>query len=141
GDTAARVFAGAIAAFALLVSLGRHTPLYGLLYDHLPLFNKFRIPVMVLLLFQLGMALAASWGWGVLVQPGRDKTRPELVDRMLGGVAIALGLLGLFALFGAESLRGAYVTSALGQQPRLGAEAARAAFTMFTGDLGKVAFL
>jgi len=141
GETAARIFAGAIAAFALVVSLGRHTPLYGMLYDHLPLFNKFRIPVMVLILFQLGMGLAAAWGWGVLVQPGRDKAKPDLVDRVIGGVAVALGLLGLFALFGAESLRGAYVTSALGQQPRMGAEAARAAFAMFTGDLGKVAFL
>ena len=141
GNGTARVFAGAIAAFALLVSLGRHTPLYGLLYDHLPLFNKFRIPVMVLILFQLGMALAAAWGWSLLVQPGRAKGGPDLVDRVLAGVAAALGLLGLFALFGAESLRGAYVTSALAQQPRLGAEAARAAFALFTGDLGTVAFL
>ena len=142
GDTTAKVFAGALAGFALLVSMGRHTPLYGLLYDHLPLFNKFRIPVMVLLLFQLGMCLAAAWGWGLLVQAGRERgARPDVVDKVLTGVAVALGVLGLFALFGAESLRGAYVTSALAQQPRMGAEAARAAFSMFTGDLGKVAFL
>ena len=140
-DPGARLFAGAIALFALLVSMGRHTPVYGLLYDHLPLFNKFRVPVMMLILFQLGTALAAAWGWGALLQVGRDKGRPDLVDRLLTGMAAALALLGLFALFGTESLRGAYVTGAIAHQPRLGADAARAAFAMFTGDLGKVAFL
>ena len=33
---------------SLLISFGHDFPLYGLLYDHLPLFNKFRIPVMIL---------------------------------------------------------------------------------------------
>jgi hypothetical protein len=137
----ARVFAGSIAGFALLVSLGRHFPLYGLLFDHLPLFNKFRIPVMILILFQLGMALAAAWGWGALVQSARDRVRPDRVDRIVGGSVVALALLGLVALFGTDALRGGYVTSALGHQPRLGADAARAAFAAFAGDLGKVAFV
>jgi hypothetical protein len=136
-----RVFAGALAGLALLVSLGRHFPLYGLLFDHLPLFNKFRIPVMILILFQLGMALAAAWGWGALMQPPRDKSRPDLQDRVLGGAVVALALLGLLSLFGSDALRGPYVTAALGHQPRLGADAARAAFAAFAGDLGKVAFL
>src|SRR6185369_2449437 len=116
GDLAARIFAGALALFALLVSLGKHFPLYALLYDHLPMFNKFRIPVMVLVLFQLAFAMAAAWGWGLLV---------------LAGAAAVLGLLGLFALFGAESARGGYVTMALAHQPRFSAEAARAAFAAF----------
>ena len=45
-----RLFALALALFALFVAFGHNTPLYGFLYAHLPLFNKFRIPVMVLLL-------------------------------------------------------------------------------------------
>ncbi len=140
-DGAARLFAGVLTLFALLVALGRHFPLYGVLYEYLPLFNKFRIPVMVLVLFQLGMAMAAAWGWGALVVVSREKGRLDTVDRILAGVAIALALLGLFALFGTESFRGGYVTMALEHQPRLGADAARAAFAAFTGDLGKVSFL
>jgi hypothetical protein len=141
GDLAARIFAGALALFALLVSLGKYFPLYGFLYDHLPMFNKFRIPVMVLVLFQLAFAMAAAWGWGLLVRVGEARGKFDLVDKLLAGAAAALGLLGLFALFGAESARGGYVTMALAHQPRFSAEAARAAFAAFTGDLGKVAFL
>jgi hypothetical protein len=141
GDLAARIFAGALALFALLVSLGKHFPLYAFLYDHLPMFNKFRIPVMVLVLFQLALAMAAAWGWGLLVRVGEARGRFDLVDKLLAGSAAALGLLGLFALFGVESARGGYVTMALAHQPRFSAEAARAAFAAFSGDLGKVAFL
>lgn len=139
-DVGARIFAGVLSLFALLISLGKHFPLYGLLYDHLPLFNKFRIPVMVLLLFQLAMALAAAWGWGAIVAR-YERDKPETIDRVLLGVAVGLALLGLFALFGTESFRGPYVNMALGHQPQLGADAARAAFAAFMGDLGKVAFL
>jgi len=141
GDLAARIFAGALSLFALLVGLGKNFPLYGFLYDHLPMFNKFRIPVMVLVLFQLGFAMAAAWGWGLLVRVGEARGKFDLVDKLLAGAAAALGLLGLYALFGAESARGGYVTMALAHQPRFSAEAARAAFAAFAGDLGKVAFL
>jgi len=96
---------------------------------------------MVLVLFQLGFAMAAAWGWGLLVRVGESRGKFDLVDKLLMGAAAALGLLGLYALFGAESARGGYVTMALAHQPRFSAEAARAAFAAFAGDLGKVAFL
>ena len=64
---AARVFALALAGIALLIAFGHNSPVYGFLYAHLPLFNKFRIPVMVLLLFQLAACLGTAWGWSTVL--------------------------------------------------------------------------
>jgi hypothetical protein len=141
GDTRARWFAGVLALFALLVGLGHNFPLYGLLYNYLPMFNKFRIPVMVLLLFQLGLAMAAAWGWGALIAVGAPRGKGDVVDKIVAGAAIAFAVLGLVALFGVESLRGGYVTLALEHKPQMPGEAARAAFAAFAGDLGKVSFM
>ncbi len=50
-------------AFSLLVSMGRYSPLvYDLLFRHLPQFNRFRVPVLMLVLFQLGCCLLAGLG-------------------------------------------------------------------------------
>ncbi len=141
GPATAKLFAGVLAVFALLVGLGHNFPLYGFLYDHLPMFNKFRIPVMILLLFQLAMAVAAAWGWGALVTVGATKGKSDLVDRVMLGAGIALAVVGLLGLFGTEGLRAGYVNMALEHKPQFAGEAARVAFGAFTGDLAKVARL
>ena len=65
----------------------------------------------------------------------------SLVDKVIAGAAIAFGVIGLIGMFGVESLRGGYVGMALEHKPQMPGEAARAAFTAFAGDLGKVSFL
>ncbi|MGE5177406.1 MAG: YfhO family protein [Hyphomicrobiales bacterium] len=53
----------ALAGVALLISFGKYLkPLYALLYDHLPYFNKFRVPVMILVLVQFATAALAALG-------------------------------------------------------------------------------
>ena len=73
---APRVFALVLAGLSLLIAFGRYFPLYGFLYDHLPLFNKFRVPVMVIILFQLAVALGTAWGWSAIL-PGGDPRAAE----------------------------------------------------------------
>jgi hypothetical protein len=59
----ARAYFVALAAVALLVSFGKYVqPLYSLLYYHLPFFNKFRVPVMILVLVQFAVAALAALG-------------------------------------------------------------------------------
>jgi hypothetical protein len=66
------VFLAAVLLVSLFVSFGRHAPLlYNVLYDHLPYFNRFRVPLMILVLFQLGTSLLAGLGcaWLFGLQP------------------------------------------------------------------------
>jgi hypothetical protein len=47
---------------ALVLALGRYTPVYGWFYDWIPGYGSFRDPGRHLLLFSLSMALLAGWG-------------------------------------------------------------------------------
>lgn len=83
-------FCAALAAVALLLSLGRYTPLYGWLYDWLPGYGSFRDPGRHLILGSLAVALLAGRG----------------ADRLLAGrgyrpVTLALLALVLLGAFGA----------------------------------------
>lgn len=136
---AARVWAVLLGVFALLVSFGSHFPLYGFLYDHLPQFNKFRVPVMVVLLFHLAVALGVAWGWTAVLEGGDEKKRRGL-ERALLGLGAVLAVAALAALFGREAMRGPYVSAALALKQPFSAGQAEAAFAGFAADLGRVAF-
>lgn len=136
GDPAARLSSGVLALFALFVCMGSHSPLYQFLYDHLPLFNKFRVPVMAILLFQVPMAMGAAWGWGALVDGAKGPR--DASDRLLLGLGLAFAVLLGVGMLGSEGLRAGYVTNAVTLKPEIGIEGARAAFEMFKGDLLRV---
>ena len=135
-----RFYALALAAISLLISFGKYFPLYGFLYQHLPLFNKFRVPVMIVLLFQLAATLGLAWGWSALLTGGARKDDPRL-SRLMNGIALALGVALVAALVGQDGLRGGYVGFARSQRPEMPIEALDAAYRGFIGDLGRVALL
>jgi len=149
---APQAFALVLMLLSLGIAFGRHFPLYGFLYDHLPLFNKFRIPVMVIVLFQLGIALALSWGVSRVLDEGAARraggaARAEggAGGRLLLGVAIALGLLMVVGLMAQDAWRAGYLANALrhGQamNPSYSPDAAAAAYQGFVGDLARVGLL
>src|SRR5258708_3956320 len=106
----ARVFALALALVSLLIAFGHNTPLYGFLYAHLPLFNKFRIPVMIILLFHLAACLAAPWGWSTVLQGREGGTgRAPRVDRLMAITAIVLAAGALLGTIGRDGWRAAYL--------------------------------
>lgn len=142
GGLVPRVFALVLAAVSLMVSFGHYFPLYGFLYEHVPQFNKFRIPVMIVLLFQMAAAVGAAWGWSVVLDHGaraRGGKRDGALDRVLIAAAIVLVVAGLVAIAGSEAIRGSYVSMATSLKDRFTPEAANAAFAGFTADLGRVA--
>ena len=113
-------FLGFIALWSLLISFGRHFPsFYQLLYDHLPNFNKFRVPVMILILLQYGVAVLAGLGLESILARMRAASPAEpgntnasrwawnllIVSAVVGGMLLLAAVIhdGLF-----EFMRGVY---------------------------------
>lgn len=141
GGGVPRAFALALAVVSLLVSFEHHFPLYGFLYDHVPQFNKFRIPVMIIVLFQIAAAMAAAWGWSAVLDRGArpGSRRDPALDRVLIGAAVVLVVAGLLAAAGSEAMRAGYVAMAVSSKEGFTPEMANAAFAGFVSDLGRVA--
>ena len=102
-----RTYLVALAAVALLISFGKHLqPLYSLLYYHLPFFNKFRVPVMILVLVQFATAALAALGLTNALQSrsnpagkGSDSGSAWMRGALLAAVA-GFGVLFLINLLG-----------------------------------------
>jgi hypothetical protein len=137
-----RVFALALAALALLISFGHFMPFYGFLYAHLPLFNKFRIPVMVILLFQLAAALAAAWGWSTILDARKEgDAGASLRARLMMVAAGVLVLAFLVGVLGRDNWRAAYAAMAMAAHPGFSPQAAAVAYNGWVGDLARVSIL
>jgi hypothetical protein len=96
---------GLLAGLALLIAFGRHAPfLYDLLYNHLPYFNKFRVPSMILILGAFAVAVLAGHGASALAGEPEHSARWR---RPLPLVVMGLGLLVLL-LGGSGLLERAY---------------------------------
>lgn len=109
--------------FSTLVALGKHGPLYRLLYEVLPAFHKFRVPVMILALQHLALVLMAVRGLDDLLDRLRASDRPRWMGRPLIGAGALLGLV--MVVLGSVA-SGAYESSLLQSWQDLAAEAGRA---------------
>lgn len=90
------VFLCLLSAFALFVSMGRHSAWVSyLMLNYVPFFAKFRAPVMILILFQFAAALLAGIGVQSLIDVARNHSS-RLVGR--GVVISAASLLSLTVL-------------------------------------------
>jgi len=94
---------------ALALSFGKYLPiLYGPLYHILPLFNKFRAPVMGQVLLLLPAALLAGVGLDELIQRVQRGKNSDRLRRVLWWIAGVAALLAVVALVGEGLFRGIY---------------------------------
>ncbi len=143
-----RAFCGVVMLAALLVAMGKNTPVYQLLYDHLPYFNKFRVPVMVLVLLQVAVASLCALMLGRVSDAAHagDAERASLAKPLLVG-GIALGAIGVLFPLLRSAFEGGYLAAATsgviarGQTPEVAGQVARAAWSLVVADVPRVALL
>ena len=80
-----------LAAGGLLLAMGQHTPLYGLLYRYVPVFDQVRVPARMIVLADFGLAALAAFGLDRLL---REKSR-VVIWIGLGAVVAGVTLLAL----------------------------------------------
>jgi hypothetical protein len=103
-----------LGVLALLLSFGRHLgPIYEAAYRWLPFFNKFRVPVMVVVVLQFAVACLAGYGVSHLWNRMSQGERRSIFPWCIGGLAVAM----LLFLAGSSAVRGAYLNS-MGADPK-----------------------
>ena len=148
-----RVFLGMAGLMSLLFALGKHSALYNFAYAHLPYFNKFRVPVMILVLLQVAVAALAAFMLSRAAEASEgdpsQKSAPNSrrLGRLLVGTGAAVGVIGL----GFMLLRGGFADSYMkaaaaslggrGMPAESVAQAARMAGDLVGTDVPRVAML
>ncbi|HEX3112509.1 MAG TPA: YfhO family protein [Candidatus Eisenbacteria bacterium] len=136
-----RTYLIVLAVVALLVSFGKHfQPLYALLYYHLPFFNKFRVPVMILVLVQFAVAALAALGLDRALSPERQAPGKDPGSAWMRGALLALaGGFGL--LVALNALGPMYRSAAMGSRQGFDEGRARAALDLASTDALKAGLL
>ena len=82
---------------SVFLSFGRHLPfLYSLFFQHIPFFNKFRVPSMILVVMQFIMVIWAAFGFKHILEIAKENVKK--VQNIVFGVGGALVLIGLIVL-------------------------------------------
>lgn len=103
---------------AWVLSFGKYLPvLYGFLYNVLPMFNKFRAPVMGQVLLMLSMALLAGVGLEAIIQRVRSKQESKTFRKVILWVTVGIGVIALIALAGEGMFAGMYKGFAMSLKP------------------------
>lgn len=139
---AVRWYFTATALGSLLISFGKHLqPLYSLLYYHLPFFNKFRVPVMILVLVQFATGALAAFGLTAALArgaPAKESRDPGAPWMRAAGIA-ALG--GVAAVVLIRVFHSALEVAAMRSRPNFGVEVAREALDLASLDAIKSGIL
>ena len=89
-----RIFLITASVFALLLSFGHHFKhFYQFFYDFFPYFNKFRVPVMILVLLQFNVVVMAALGLNDLIKEIKNGDYDLKRFFILGGVLFSLLVL------------------------------------------------
>lgn len=129
-----------LGTFALLVSFGKHSAFYDFLFHHLPYFNKFRVPVMILVVFQLVVALLAGFGLTAVEEAVGDERLRRRLLRWTTIVIAAVALLWASGIVPGVWHEG-YEQAARASRPGMDPGAIELGYRNMSGDLVRVGLL
>jgi len=87
----------ALFLLSLFLSFGRHLPfLYSLFFQHIPFFNKFRVPSMILVVMQFILVIWAAFGLKHILEITKENVKK--VQNIIFGIGGTLILIGLIVL-------------------------------------------
>jgi len=87
-----------VSLLALFISFGKHfSSFYQLFYDFLPYFNKFRVPVMILVVVQFSVAVMAGLGLEALLEKLRSAKREDDAKHQSVAKTLMIGAGALLA--------------------------------------------
>ncbi|MDD3643092.1 MAG: hypothetical protein PHQ19_06495, partial [Candidatus Krumholzibacteria bacterium] len=128
-------FLVATALAATLIAFGRHFPvLYDPLFRFLPWFDKFRVPVMILIVQQLAVTVLAAMGLERFLRAAGEGRPGLLGPRTLRWVVIGCAALLVLSLVGSEAVRSG-VLGGGAARGRVRGEWLQAAADGYAGDL------
>jgi len=79
--------------FCFLLSFGKHLPaFYKLFFEYIPAFNKFRVPVMIMVINNIIFLIVSGFGINALIQADEDN------KKKIRAISVALGILLLVAI-------------------------------------------
>ncbi len=100
-------YSGILVLVSLLVSFGKEFPLvYDLMFNYFPMFNKFRIPSMMLILVQMIVPMVA--GYGVVSLMRTEENNAPRVRKYFEYSLIGLGVLLVISLVAKNLLLSVY---------------------------------
>ena len=83
-----------LSIFSLLISFGKYFSFYKILFNWLPFFNKFRVPSMILVIFQFSIIVLASIGLDSLLKRVKENHRSAInIVLISSGFILSISIL------------------------------------------------
>ncbi len=103
-------YMGVVIVISLLIAFGKEFSLvYDLMYRYFPMFNKFRIPILILMLVQFFTPILAGYGIASFITIQKKNIQPAAEKRwkiFFGGLLLVL----IISFIGKEILRNIYTS-------------------------------
>ena len=77
-----------LSIFFLLLSFGKNFFLFEVLFNYMPFFNKFRVPMMALMMFQFSIIILSTLGFQAFIDSINNKINSKYLIGILGSLLI-----------------------------------------------------